>query len=86
MRVLRAVILGVVAGAVVAYVAAATVGLALTAAGVELDAGLGGLRLLTVELSPRGSETTFGLGLVLLPLACGLVNGAVAMLLAARAS
>jgi hypothetical protein len=85
MRPLRALLLGAAAGAALTYVTAATVALAATAGGVELVAGVGGLRFLEVERDADGSAVTFGVGLVVVPLLCGLVNAVAAMLLASRA-
>lgn len=85
MRPLRAVLLGAAAGAVLVYVAAATVALTLTAAGLELDAALGPVRFLTLARDAGGSEVTFGPGLAAIPVLCGVANGAAAAVFASRA-
>ena len=84
MRTLRALLLGGLAGAVLAYVAAATVAVAVSAAGAELVVAVGPLVFVAVERTRDGSETTFGSGLAALPLACGCANALAAWILWAR--
>jgi len=84
-RPLRAFAFGSVAGAVVAYAAAATVGLAVAAADAELHVAIGPATLLAVESSAGGTAATFGPGLLVLAMAVGLVNTAVAAVLSRRA-
>ena len=84
MRALRAFLLGCLAGAVLVYVAAATIALAATAAGADIAIATGRVVFLAVEHSPDGSETTFGTGLALVAAACGLANAVAAWILAAR--
>ncbi len=84
MRPLRAFAFGSIAGAVVGYATAATVGLAVAAADAELHVGIGPVMLLAVETGPRGAAATFGSGLVVLAFVVGLVNAAVAAVLARR--
>ena len=76
--------LGAAAGAVLAYVAAATAALAVTAAGGDLGLEVGPVVILLVERAAEGSETTFGLGLAAVPVLCGVANALAAALLASR--
>ena len=84
MRALRALLLGALAGAVLAYVAAGTVALAVSAAGAELVVAVGPVVFLAVERAGDGSETTFGAGLAVLPLVCGGANAVAALIMWAR--
>jgi hypothetical protein len=84
MRALRALLLGLLAGAVLGYAAAATAAVVLSVAGVELTLAAGPVVALAVERTETGAETTFGPGLVLLAVACGVVNAAAAAVLARR--
>ena len=84
MRALRALVLGLLAGAVLAYVAAATVALALSAAGAELSIAVGVVVFLAVDRTAEGIETTFGPGLVAIPVLCALANALAASVLAPR--
>ncbi len=84
MRPLRAFAFGSIAGAVVAYATAATIGLAVAAAGAELHVAIGPATLLAVESGTNGSAATFGPGLVAVGVAVGLLNAAVAAVLSRR--
>jgi hypothetical protein len=66
----------------VTYAAAATAALALTATHTELVVSAGPVVLLAVEGGVGGTQATFGAGLMLIPLACGVVNGIAASMLA----
>ena len=74
MRALRAFLLGAAAGAVLAYVAAATAALVAAGSGAVPHLAVGPVALLVVERSAGGTETTFGAGLVLVPLVGGVAN------------
>jgi hypothetical protein len=78
MRPLRAALLGVVAGGVLAYVAAATVALALTVGDAQTTVAAGPLLLLAVERTTDGTSTTFGVGLMAIAAVCGLLNAVLA--------
>ncbi len=84
MRALRALALGALAGAVLAYAAAATVALALSATGAELAISAGPVVFLTVDRATDGVETTFGPGLAAIPVLCALANAFAAAILAPR--
>jgi hypothetical protein len=84
MRALRAFVLGAVAGAVLAYVAAATAALAASVSGTELEAAVGPVVFVAVERVVGGTEVTFGPGLAAISVSCGVVNAAVAAILALR--
>ena len=84
MRAVKAFVFGFVAGAVVAYAAAATVGLAVAAADAELHVAIGPVPLLVVEAGRDGSAATFGPGLLVLAAIVGLLNAAVAEVLSRR--
>lgn len=84
MRALRALVLGVLAGAVLAYVAAVTAGLALSAAGAELALAAGPVVFFGVDRTAEGAATTFGPGLTVIPVVCGIANALAATLLAHR--
>lgn len=85
MRALRAFALGVAAGAVLVYAAAAAAALVVAAAHAEAHVVVGPVALFVVERTRGGTETTFGAGLVLVPLVGGAVNAAAAAALALRA-
>ena len=84
MRPLRAFAFGSVAGVVVAYAIAATVGLAVAAADAQLHVAIGPATLLAVESGRDGSAATFGPGLLVLAVVAGLLNAAVAAVLSRR--
>ena len=84
MRWVRALVLGVVAGAVLTYAAATTAAVALTAAEADLELAAGPVLVLAVGSSPDGTESTFGLGLGAIPIGCGVVNAAAAAILTRR--
>jgi hypothetical protein len=77
-------LLGVLAGAVVVFVAASTLALAVASSGAALTVALGPVAFVAVEQSANGSETTFGPGLAVLAGICGMANLAAAAVLAAR--
>ena len=81
---MRAFAFGSVAGAVVVYATAVTVGLAVAAADAELHIAIGPATLLAVESGRDGSAATFGPGLLVLAIVAGLVNAAVAAVLSRR--
>jgi hypothetical protein len=83
-RALRALVLGALAGAVLAYVAAMTAALALSAAGTEVEIAAGPLVFLAVDRTADGVETTFGPGLTVIPVLFALTNALAATLLAHR--
>ena len=85
MRPLRALLLGVAAGAVLVYVAAFTAALAVSVGEGEVAIGIGPVLLLGVERTGRGSETTLGSGLAAVAVVCGLVNAAASWALERRA-
>jgi hypothetical protein len=84
-RALKAFLLGVAAGAVLAYTAAATAALVVSAASGELQLAIGPVELLVVERTGVGTETTFGAGLIGVALVAGVANAAAASVLALRA-
>ena len=84
MRPLRAFAFGSVAGVVVAYAIAATVGLAVAASDAQLHVAIGPATLLAVESGRDGSAATFGPGLLVLAVVAGLLNAAVAAVLSRR--
>jgi hypothetical protein len=78
-------VLGLVAVGALAYVAAATVALAVAAAGREVVVGVGPLVLVAVDRLPNeDSVTTLGPGLLVVAVVGGVVNGGVAAVLAHR--
>jgi hypothetical protein len=85
MRAVSAFALGATAGSVLAYVVAATIALAVTAAGAELMAGWGPVLFVAVERAEDGTATTFGAGLLLVAVAVGIANSVASTLLARRA-
>ncbi len=84
MRALRALVLGALAGAVLAYVAAVTAVLALSASGGELALAFGPVVFLAVDRTAEGVVTTFGPGLTAIPVVCALANALAATVLAHR--
>jgi ABC-type Co2+ transport system permease subunit len=83
-RLLKAFAFGSVAGVVVAYATAVTVGLAVAAADAELHIAIGPATLLAVESGRDGFATTFGPGLLVLAIVAGLLNAVVAAALSRR--
>ncbi len=74
MRALKAFVLGALAVGVVAYALVAALAVTAQAGGRTLDLSLGPLTLVAVTRSGTTTATTFGVGLLLLALAGGLVN------------
>ena len=84
-RLVIAFALGAATVAVLAVVASLVIAaLAEASERRELHVGLGPLVLLAFERSARGSSTTFGPGLIVLPLVGGMLNAAGAALLERR--
>ena len=77
--VLTAFAIGAAAFGVVAVVCGVAVGVAFGSLGRDkISVGLGPLVVLEFSRSARGTETTFGLGIVVVALAGGVVNAAAA--------
>ena len=84
MRALRAFLLGALAIGLLAYVAAAALAAAAQAGNRAFTLGLGPVELVSVVEHGSTTATTFGVGLLLLALAGGLANVALATLIARR--
>ena len=85
MRSLKAFLLGTLAFGVVAYTAAAALAVAAQAGDHALDLAFGPIGVLAVEDRAGVTTTTFGPGLLLLALAGGCANVALAALIRRRA-
>jgi len=86
MRSLKAFLLGAFAAGVVAYAAAAALGVSAQAAGRALRVGVGPLGIVSVTEHGPGTVITFGPGLPVLALAGGLLNLWAAGLIARRSA
>jgi hypothetical protein len=84
-RSLKAFLLGMLAIGVVAYTAAAALAVAAQAGGHPLDIAFGPIRVVTVEDQAGVTTTTFGPGLLLIALAGGVANLALAAFIRRRA-
>lgn len=82
----RALVIGTVAVAVLAYVVAAGVAVAADSVGTTFRAALGPVLLVAVERDGAASVTTLGPGLTVIALAGGLANLVAALVLEARSS
>jgi hypothetical protein len=85
MRSLKAFLLGTVALGLVVYTAAAALAVAAQAGDRSLDLALGPIGFVTVAEEAGATTTTFGPGLLVLTLAGGLANLALAALIRRRA-
>ena len=85
MRSLKAFLLGALATGLVAYAAAAALAVAAQAGERSLDLSLGPVVVMSVTERADTTTTTFGPGLLLLAVAGGLVNLALAALIRRRA-
>jgi len=85
MSIVRAVVLGVAAAGVLAYVLGGALALVVAAGGGDLALTVGKLAFLEVEQGPTGAAVTLGPGLVLLALIGGAINGVAGALVRRRA-
>ncbi|MFN8221675.1 MAG: hypothetical protein U0R50_00340 [Gaiellales bacterium] len=85
MSIVKALLMGTVASAIVGYVFAAAVALAVAAQGGELHLAFGPLVLLGVEHQEDGTAVALGPGLLVVAVAGGVVNGAAGLALRRRA-
>lgn len=84
MRAVRAFLFGALVTALVVWAGLTTIALSAQSAGREIDIGIGPLVLLHVVRGPDGTETTFGVALLVVTVVGGLVNALAAALLARR--
>lgn len=84
MRILRAGVLGALAGAVLAYAGAAVVALAVAAAGGSVDIGVGALGAVAVERGEHGTSFTLGPMLLVVPMIGAATNAGAAWVVARR--
>lgn len=85
MRALKAFVLGAISVGILAYALVAALAVAAQAGGRTLDIALGPLTFVSVVDEGRATETTFGVGLVVLASVGGLANLAAAHLMRHRA-
>jgi hypothetical protein len=85
MRPLKAFLIGSVAAGVLAYGVAAGLAVVAQTGGRSLELAIGPLRIVSVVLRPHETATTFGAGLLVLAVAGGVANLAVALWIARRA-
>jgi hypothetical protein len=84
MRVVRAAVLGALAGAVLGYAGAAVVALAVSAAGGGVDIAVGRLGALAVERGADGTSITLGPMLLVVPAVASAANAAAAWFVGRR--
>ena len=84
MRALKAFVLGAISVGILAYALVAALAVAAQAGGRTLDIALGPLTLVSVVDEGRATETTFGIGLLVLAFVGGLANLAAAHLMRHR--
>lgn len=85
MRALKAFLLGALAVGALAYALVATLALTAQAAGRTLVVAVGPVLLVSVDAAGTSTETTFGLGMLAIPLAGGVANLAASRLVRGRA-
>ncbi len=86
MRILRALVLGLVATGILAYTIATAAAIIVASSGATIDVRFGPLVVLAVEeLDDGGAVTTMGPGLLLVALVGGAVNAGGALVIARRA-